>query len=214
VVTLFVAGHETTATALAWSLYLLAHHPEAHARARAEARSLGGRPATLADLPALGFCQRVFKEAMRLYPPVYLAARQTIADVSLGGYDLPRGTVCLISPFALHRRPELWPDPDRFDPSRFEPAAEEARHRQAYLPFGAGPRTCIGIHFALMEGPIVLATLLERVELALATTATVEPHPSATLRPLGGVPMRVTAVTPVAVASPIAETCREPGGAA
>jgi cytochrome P450 len=148
---------------------------------------------------------------------VYLTGRVAITDVRLGAYDLPRNTVFLISPFALHRRPELWPDPERFDPSRFDPAAEDARHRQAYLPFGAGPRTCIGIHFALMEGPIVLATLLERVDLALATTATVEPHASATLRPLGGVPMRVTAVTPLAVAPhPSQEppwACREPGGA-
>ena len=191
VVTLFVAGHETTASALAWSLYLLGRHPEAHARARAEAARLRGRSATMADLPALSYCLQVFKEAMRLYPPIYFFGRQAIADVRLGPYDLPRGTVILISPYALHRRPELWPDPQRFDPSRFEPAAEEARHRQAYLPFSAGPRTCIGNHFALMEGPIVLATLLAHADLSLATSGPIEPEMSATLRPSGGVPMRV-----------------------
>jgi cytochrome P450 len=193
VVTLFIAGHETTATSLAWALYLLARHPEAYARARAEASLLASRPATFADLPRLSYCQQVFKEAMRLYPPIYIFGRQSIAPTTLGGYDLPRGAVIFISPYTLHHRAALWPDPDRFDPSRFEPAAEEARHRQAYIPFSGGPRTCIGNHFALMEGPIVLATLLARADLALATSSTVEPDMSATLRPKGGVPMRVKA---------------------
>jgi cytochrome P450 len=193
VVTLFIAGHETTATSLAWALYLLARHPEAYARARAEASLLASRPATFADLPRLSYCQQVFKEAMRLYPPIYIFGRQAIAPTTLGGYDLPRGAVIFISPYTLHHRADLWPDPDRFDPSRFEPAAEEARHRQAYIPFSGGPRTCIGNHFALMEGPIVLATLLARADLALATSSTVEPDMSATLRPKGGVPMRVKA---------------------
>jgi cytochrome P450 len=143
------------------------------------------------DLPALAYGLSVFKEAMRLYPPVYFFGRQAAADVSLGGYDLPRGTIVLVSVYALHHRPEVWPDPERFDPSRFEPAVEAARHRSAYLPFSAGPRTCIGNNFALMEGPIVLATILRHVDLELATSASVEKDPSATLRPKGGVPMRV-----------------------
>lgn len=194
VVTLFVAGHETTATALAWSLYLLARDPEAYARARAEARSLPGPVVESRDLPALGYCLRVFKEAMRLYPPIYFFGRQAIADVTIGGYDLPRNQVVLISSYALHHRAEIWPDPERFDPSRFEPMAEEKRHKQAYLPFSAGPRTCIGNLFALMEGPIVLATILRRMDLELTTDAVIEPEASATLRPKGGMPMRVTAV--------------------
>jgi len=196
IVTLFIAGHETTATALAWALYLLGRNPEAHARARAEARSLPGPHVGSADLPALGYCLRVFKEAMRLYPPIYFFGRQTTADVTIGGYDLPRGTVVLISSYALHRRPELWPDPERFDPGRFEPALEEARHRQAFIPFSAGPRTCIGNLFALMEGPIVLATMLRRADLELVSQDEVVPEPSATLRPKGGIRMRVTAVDP------------------
>jgi cytochrome P450 len=199
VVTLFIAGHETTATALAWSLYLLGRHPEAYARARAEARSLPGSSVTHADLPALGHCLRVFKEAMRLYPPIYFFGRQATADVTIGGYELPRHTVVLISSYALHHRAEIWPDPERFDPSRFEPNAEEGRHRQAYLPFSAGPRTCIGNLFALMEGPIVLATILRRVDLELTSQAVIEPEAYATLRPRGGVPMRVTAVEPGAL---------------
>jgi cytochrome P450 len=194
IVTLFVAAHETTATALAWSLYLLARHPEAHARAAAEARRLCGRAATAKDLPALAYCSRVFKEAMRLYPPVHFFGRQATADVRLGGYELPRGTIVLISLFAMQRRPELWPDPLKFDPDRFTPENEEARHKLAWAPFGAGPRTCLGNHFAMFEGPVVLATLLDRVDLALATAAEISPdHTTATLRPRGGVPMRVTA---------------------
>jgi cytochrome P450 len=204
IVTLFVAGHETTASGLAWALYLLARHPEAYARAKAEAELLRGRRATAADLRNLGFCLQVFKEALRLYPPIYFFGRQAIADVRVGPYDLPRGTIVLISPWCLHHRAEIWPDPERFDPSRFEPAAEEARHKQAFLPFSAGPRTCIGNHFALMEGPIVLATLLSRVDFELATERTVEPDLSATLRPKGGIPMRVKALhdapRPVALA--------------
>jgi cytochrome P450 len=198
VVTLFIAGHETTATSLAWSLYLLAREPEAYARARAEARAIPGPTVEGRDLPALGYCLRVFKEAMRLYPPIYFFGRQAISDVTIGGYDLPRGQVVLISSYALHHRAEIWPDPERFDPSRFEHAAEEKRHRQAYLPFSAGPRTCIGNLFALMEGPIVLATILRRVDLELRSQAVIEPEAYATLRPTGGVPMRVTAVEPAA----------------
>lgn len=194
IVTLFLAGYETTATGLAWSLYLLTRHPEAYARARAEARAVAGRSLRFEDLPALGFCLRVFKEAMRLYPPIYFFGRQASADVRLGAYDLPRGTIVLISAYAVHHRPELWPDPERFDPARFEPAAEEARHRQAYLTFSGGPRTCIGNHFALMEGPLVLATILGRLDLELTSKAEIGLDSSATLRPKGGLPMRVTAV--------------------
>src|SRR5262249_31128756 len=131
--------------------------------------------------------------AMRIYPPFYLLARRCLSDVRVGAYDLPRGTPIIMSPWALHRRPEIWPDPERFDPSRFEPAAEQARDKLGYLPFGAGPRVCIRAHCALREGPFVLAPLLARVALELSTRAAIEPEASATLRPKGGVPMRVTA---------------------
>lgn len=198
IVTLFVAGHETTATALAWSLYLLARHPEAYRRVRAEVDALGGRPARFEDAPRLAYCLQVFKEAMRLYPPIYLFGRQSVEAVEVGGYALPRGTLVLICPYTLHRRPEIWPDPERFDPDRFTPAAEAARHRQAFLPFSSGPRICIGNHFALLEGPLVLATILQRVDLELLNPGPIAPDAFATLRPRGGVPMRVTAVHPVA----------------
>ena len=164
IVTLFIAGHETTATTLAWSFYLLGRHPEANALARAEARALAGRRLGADDLPRLGACLQVFKEALRLYPSIYLFVREAVADVGIGEVDLPRGTMVLISPWALHHRPDVWPDPERFDPRRFDPEAERSRPPLSYLPFSAGPRTCIGNHFAMLEGPLVLATLLGRVD--------------------------------------------------
>ncbi|MBS2018409.1 MAG: cytochrome P450 [Deltaproteobacteria bacterium] len=190
VLTLFVAGHETTANALAWSLMLLARHPEVYAKVRAEVDALGRIP-TSADLPSLALCLRVFKESMRLYPPVYMFGRVAVADVEVGDYRLPRGTIVLVCPWALHRRPDEYPDPERFDPDRFLPEVEAKRAKTAFLPFSAGPRTCIGNYFALMEGPLVLATLLRHADVALATDAPIEPEPSATLRPKGGVPMRI-----------------------
>jgi cytochrome P450 len=191
VLTLFVAGHETTATALAWGLYLLAQHPEAYQRARDEADALGRRP-RYEDLPRLPYLLRVFKESLRLYPPVAAFSREVIADANIGGVHLPVGSFILVSPFATQRRPDLWPDPERFDPDRFTPAAEEGRPRHAFFPFSAGPRVCIGNHFALMEGPLVLATMLQQADLSLASAAPIEPDADgATLRPKGGVPMRV-----------------------
>lgn len=190
VLTLFIAGHETTAAALAWSLMLLCQHPEAYARARDEALSLPGVPA-YDHLPLLGYCQRVFKESMRLYPPIFLFGRMAVNDVEIGGCFLPKWTIVLVSPYVLHRRPELWPNPGRFDPDRFSPEAESARPRGAYFPFSLGPRTCIGNHFALMEGPLVLATLLRRADFELLDPRGAEPDLQATLRPKGGVPMRV-----------------------
>jgi cytochrome P450 len=190
VLTLFVAGHETTASALAWALYLLARHPETLGRAQAEADAIG-RPPRYEDLPRLALCLRVFKESMRLYPPVPIFARDVISDIEVGGYRLTPGTVVLVSPYATHHRPDLWPDPEHFDPERFTPEAEATRHRQAFLPFSAGPRVCIGNHFALMEGPLVLATLLQRATFALTSTDEIEADIQATLRPRGGVPMRV-----------------------
>jgi cytochrome P450 len=191
VVTLFIAGHETTAAGLAWAFYLLGRSPEHYRKVRAEVDALGGRPAGFADLPALGVCLQVFKESLRLYPPIFLFGRQAIADVQVGDYLVPKMTVLLVCPYALQHRADVWPDPDRFDPDRFLPAAEAARHRDAFLPFSAGPRTCIGNHFALMEGPIVMATLLQRADLERTTEEPVVPEASATLRPKGGIAMRV-----------------------
>ncbi len=187
VLTLFVAGHETTANGLAWTLDLLARHPAWAAKVRAEVDAVGPRP-TLADLPRLGLVARVFKEALRLYPPVYVFSRQATEEVVIGGYTLPSGTVVLICPWAIHRRPDVWPDAERFDPDRFLPGNEARRHKLAWLPFGAGPRVCIGNHFAMMEAQLVLATLLHRAR--FEALGPVAPDPHATLRPAGNMPMR------------------------
>lgn len=190
ILTLFIAGHETTAAALAWSIMLLCQHPAAYARAKTEALSLPAAP-RYEDLPRLAYNLRVFKESMRLYPPIFIFGRQAITDVEIGGYLLPKGTICLTSPYVIHRRPDLWPDPERFDPDRFTPEAEAARPRSAYFPFSLGPRTCIGNHFALMEGPIVLATLLRMADFELIDPRGAEPDLQATLRPRGGIPVRI-----------------------
>jgi cytochrome P450 len=199
IVTLFVAGHETTANGLAWAIDLLVRHPAVYAEARACVDALGGRAPTLGDLERLDLLTRVFKEALRLYPPVYLFARMSTTDVTIGGYALPKHTVVLISPWALHRRADLWPDPTRFDPERFTAPAEAARPRDAWIPFSDGPRVCIGMHFALIEAPLVLATLLQRADFELATSAVVAPaDDAATLRPRGGVPVRIRRRDPIA----------------
>ena len=191
VLTLFIAGHETTATALAWALYLLAKHPDVLARVTAEVDALG-RPPRFEDLPRLGYSLQVFKEALRLYPPVYFFSREAAQDVEVSGHLMTQGTVIFMSPYAMQHRADLWPDPERFDPSRFTLESEGSRPRMSFFPFGGGPRVCIGNHFALMEGQLVLATLLSRARLELTQGNTdIEPEPGVTLRPRGGIPMRV-----------------------
>lgn len=188
VLTLFVAGHETTATGLAWTLYEACKNPRLYAELEREADSVGDSPG-VADLGTLDLCLRTFKEALRLYPPVYMFGRDATAAVTVGDYDLPRSTNAMISPWVMHRHARHWPDPERFDPERHTPEAEAKRHRYAYLPFSAGPRFCLGIYFAYMEAPLVLATLLRRFRFELLGED--EPEPSATLRPRYGVRVRV-----------------------
>jgi cytochrome P450 len=192
VMSFFLAGHETTANALAWTWYLLAQHPDVYARLRDELqRVLAGRTPTFADLPDLPYTLQVLKESMRLYPPVWVLGRQATRAVALGDYDLPAGMVVTISPYTLHRRPDLFAHPDTFDPERFEPDAEKLLPRNAYIPFADGPRVCIGNHFAQMEGQLILATLAQRVTLALAPGQHIEPEPLIALRPKGGIRMLV-----------------------
>ncbi len=186
-VTLFVAGHETTATALAWSFYLLARHPEALARARAEADAFGGAPITSWEPDRLAYCARVFREAMRLYPPIMMVPRRSLEPVEVAGTRLPARSLVFVSIYAQHYRRDAYEEPDRFDPDRWLPEREAARHKASYLPFGAGPRFCLGMHFAMMEGPIVLATLLRRWRFDIDPTATIREDDFATLRPRGGV---------------------------
>lgn len=187
-VTLFVAGHETTATALAWSMYLLARHPEVLERVRAEADAFGEGPVERWEPQRLDLCTRVFEEAMRLYPPIMMFPRRSLEEVEIAGCRLPPRTLTFVSVVAQHRRADVWPDPDRFDPDRFLPERARARPKGSYLPFSTGPRVCIGQHFAMMEGPIVLATLLRRWRFEIDPGRTIDEDDFATLRPRGGVP--------------------------
>jgi cytochrome P450 len=186
--TLFIAGHETTATALSWSFYLLARNPEAMARAQAEADAFDEAGPTRYEPERLAFLTRVFKEALRLYPPVVLLPKRTLQEVEIGGYTLRPRTLTFVSPYTIHLRPEIYPEPDRFDPDRWLPEQEARRHKSAFLPFGAGPRVCIGNYFALMEGPIVMATLLRKMRLEIDPRREIVPDDFASLRPAGGVP--------------------------
>jgi cytochrome P450 len=191
--TLFLAGHETTAIALSWTWHLLSQNPDCYARLCAEVDALGDGPIGFDDLPRLPYALQVFKEAMRIYPPVPVLDRQAIEATQLGEYEVPRGTVVILSPYALHRHPDLYPEPERFRPERFEPEQEAERHKCAYLPFAVGPRVCVGNHFAMMEGQIVLATVARRAR--FETSGAPLPHEPASfavLRPRGGVPVRVS----------------------
>lgn len=185
------AGHETTALALTWALYLLALDPVAQDRARAVAQgALEGRVATAADAPQLGYIRQVLDEALRLYPPGgFMARTAKVPDDMLGGPVRPGETI-MIPVFALHRHRDLWSDPDAFDPDRFAPGAGP-RHRFAYLPFGAGPRICIGMGFALLEATIILATLVSRFRFRLPPGYAPRPRMILTLRPEGGLPLIV-----------------------
>lgn len=192
IVTLFIAGHETTATALAWSLYLLGRAPAERARLESEIGGLEDLPASAADLARLPYTQQVFKESLRLYPPVPVYERVALEPMTVGGYRLDKGAFCTVFPWALHHRPEVYSDPDRFDPDRFREDREAKLHRYAFVPFGAGPRVCIGNHFALLEGPLVLATMLKRLSFEAIDPAPIGLDPtSATLRPIRPIRMRV-----------------------
>lgn len=191
-INIFLAGHETVSNALTWAFYLLTQHPDVYSRMRTEVDGvLAGRAPTLADLPNLPYALQVFKEAMRLYPPVHMLARGAVRAVELGSYHLPAKTVLIISPYTMHRRPDYFPDPERFNPERFTPEAEQRLPRYAYLPFGGGPRVCIGNHFALMEGQILLAALVQRVTFELVPGQSIELEPLLSLRPRYGIKMKV-----------------------
>ncbi|MFF1409994.1 cytochrome P450 [Streptomyces sp. NPDC058289] len=166
-----LAGHETTATSLAFSLHLLARHPEFQDRARAEiAAVLGDRTPGAADLDRLPYLTQVLKEAMRLYPAAPVLGRRSVAAAEVDGHTIPAGADVIVAPWVTHRHPDYWPDPERFDPDRFTPEAEAARPRYAWLPFGGGPRACIGQHFSMLESVIALAMLLRAYEFEAVDT--------------------------------------------
>ena len=195
-VTFFVAGHETTSNALTWAWYLLARHPEAEALLHEEVRTvLGGRLPTVDDLPRLTYTEMGVKEAMRLYPPAWiLSGRVGSADIALGPYHLPAGSAVFISPYAMHRLPDYFSEPDRFVPERFTAAKERELPRYAYIPFGAGPRVCIGNHFAMLEVRLILATIAQRFRFALPPGHEVVLNPQITLSPRDGLCMRVRSI--------------------
>jgi cytochrome P450 len=192
VMTLLMAGHETTANALSWTWYALAQNPEAERRLHAELDEvLGGRLPAMDDLPKLRYTEQVFAEAMRLFPPAWLLGRRALREARFGEFTVPAGALLTISPWLIQRDPRFWPDPLRFDPERFTPEAKAARPKFAYFPFGGGARMCIGESFAWMEGVLVIATLAQRFRLRLAQDRPVVPQALITLRPRHGVPVTV-----------------------
>jgi cytochrome P450 len=189
VLTILVAGHETTAAALGWTWTLLSRHPEVDARLEAELAALNADTVGLDELPQATIVGQVIHEAMRLYPPAWIAARTAAETDEVCGVTIPAGSLTVVSPWATHRRADLFPDPDRFDPARFRPDAgpNGGFSKFAYFPFGGGPRVCIGNGFALMEAQLALAALRRRFRLRLAPGAEVRPLPLLTLRCTPGV---------------------------
>jgi cytochrome P450 len=195
VMTLILAGHETTAGALTWTWWLLAQHPDCAARLRAELSAvLGDRVPTAADLPRLQYARNTVYEAMRLMPPLWVIARTPIADDTIGGCHIPKGSMVLLAACATHRDPAHWDDPEAFDPDRFSPERSKGRHKLAYYPFSSGPRVCIGNNFAMMEATLVVAMMAQRFRLELDPTREVRIEPSMTLRPKHGLWMSLHTV--------------------
>ncbi|MCO5186048.1 MAG: cytochrome P450 [Anaerolineae bacterium] len=192
-VTLFAAGHETTSNALTWTWYLLSQNRDVEAQLHAELDTvLGGRSPKLEDLPALPFTLQTIKEALRLYPPAWLLnGRYAIADTAVGDYIIPKGSTIFIAPYAQHRLPRYWDNPEQFDPTRFAPEREKALSRYVYMPFGGGPRICIGNSFALMEAHLIVATIAQRLRFELVPEQMIELNPQITLSNKTGMHMRV-----------------------
>ncbi len=188
--TLFLAGHETTANALTWTWYLLSEHPQIAARMHAEIdRVLNGRTPGFDDMPALKYVEMVFAESMRLYPPAWAIGRKTIQPFSLGGYEIAANSIVLMSPFVMQRDPRFYPHPDRFDPDRWLPEVASTRPKFAYFPFGGGARLCIGERFAWMEGVLLLTCLAQKFAPKLVPGHPVETKAMITLRPKHGMKM-------------------------
>jgi cytochrome P450 len=193
ILTLLTAGHETMGAALAWTWYLLGQHPQVQQDLRDEVRGrLQGRSPTSDDLPHLSLARAVFEEALRLYPPAPGLARQAISPDEINGFPITAGSIIVLSSWVAHRNPEFWPEPERFDPGRFLPGQGQGRPKFAYFPFGGGPRVCIGNTFALMEGPLVLASVVQRFRVELEPGQKVVPDTTFTLRPRDGVMVTLT----------------------
>ena len=191
-ITILLAGHETTASTLSWTWYLLSTHPEAEAALHAEAvEVLGDRTPGHEDLARLPYTTTVIQEAMRLYPPVWGLTRRSLAADVVGGYRVPAGADVMISPYTLHRHPGFFPDPDQFRPERFATSTAVTTHRYAYIPFGAGPRVCVGSHLGMMEATLIAAMVARDFRFELAAGARPQPEAMLSLRVRGGLPVRV-----------------------
>jgi len=190
---LIFAGHDTTANALTWAFYLLSQHPAEEATLYAEVtRVLQGCAPTYDDLPNLSYTRMVIEETLRLYPPAWTIGRQSVQEDMLGGYTIPAKANLIVPIYVIHHDPRWWPEPERFAPERFTPERSAARHKFAYLPFGAGPRLCIGNNFAMMEAQLVLASIVQRYHLQLVAGHPVQPTPVVMLSTSHGLPMLLT----------------------
>ncbi|MCB0208508.1 MAG: cytochrome P450 [Anaerolineae bacterium] len=202
VMTLFIAGHETTANAIVWTFYLLAKHPEVEAKLWDElGQILDGRLPTVEDIRQLKYTRMVLSEAMRLYPPAWAVGRNAIENDEVGGFSIPAGSTVVISQWVMHRHPTYWPDPLTFKPERFDPETAPRRPRYAYFPFGGGGRACIGESFAWMEGILLVAILAQRFKFELTSNEPVLPQPGITLRPKNGLPVIIRERQPMVVQS-------------
>jgi cytochrome P450 len=192
VMTIFIAGHETTAIALSWMWYLLAKNNEAEEKAHIESKqTLNGGLPDLHHIRELKYVRNVIEETMRLYPPAWIVGRRPLKDDRIGEYHIAKGCNVLLSTYGIHRHPDYWKNPDKFDPERFSEENQKNIHKYAYFPFGGGPRLCIGNNFALMEAQIITATVLQHFKLELADDKTPEMEPLITLRPKGGIKMKI-----------------------
>lgn len=201
--TMLLAGHETTALTLSYAIYLLSRAPECEAELRRELSAFGDRPLTTADLPQLPYLDAVVRETLRLYPPAWVFGREVVSSFEVGGYTLTPGVQVLCSPYTLHRDPRFFDQPEQFDPTRWlDPKRTPPRY--AYVPFGAGPRVCIGLHFAKLEAMLVLATCLQQVRLQVVPGYRLALKPVITMRPLHGMPVIVRRLRARSATSPVA----------
>ncbi|HYF75952.1 MAG TPA: cytochrome P450 [Symbiobacteriaceae bacterium] len=191
--TALIAGHDTTAAALTWLLYVLAMHPEVQAQVRAEAdQVLGGRAPTVADLPQFVYTKKTIMETLRLYPPAWLFPREPAEDDEIGGYHVPKRSLMMLTPYLVHRHPEFWENPEVFDPHRFGPEFEKGRHKYSYMPFGGGAHQCIGMHYAMQQLIFTAALITRAYRVELAPGGPVLPETALTMHPRGGLRIRIT----------------------
>jgi cytochrome P450 len=193
-VTLFAAGHETSANTLNWMWVLLSQNADEEAKLYEHVKSaLNGKAPTFEDLEKIPRLEMVLKETMRVYPTLWVWQREALEDVEIGGYTIPKGGVAYVSPWVMHHQKRFWQEPQKFDPERFSPEREKEIPDYAYFPFGGGPRVCIGNHLAMLEMQIIAAMMLQRFKLERVSNEPVEVEPLIAIRPKGGLPMRVTA---------------------